>query len=159
METIGDRFRIAREATGLTQDGMAEALKQVDPSLNPTRMNISHLENNVISSMKDRLLMASCKLLCCSPEWLVYGDGEPVFEKVEPEQEGDSPTEVSVITSNQPLSLHVWRSIEAKAKAVADSIEHEGLYLHSRNLARVNDTEAFNLNTLVSMLYEEESLT
>ncbi|PWI34864.1 phage repressor protein [Vibrio albus] len=76
MESIGDRLKHARLAKNMTQDMLVDALEKVDPELNVTRMNISHLENNIISSMKERMFLASTKVLSCNPDWLALGEGD-----------------------------------------------------------------------------------
>ena len=75
MDSIGDRLKQARLANNMTQDALIDALRKADPQLNVTRMNISHLENNLISSIKDRLFITITKVLSCNPEWLAYGTG------------------------------------------------------------------------------------
>ena len=81
METIGDRLKFVRESSHMTQDMLVDALKKVDPKLNATRMNISHLENNITSSMKDRMFVAVTKVLSCNPDWLVHGTGPMLIEE------------------------------------------------------------------------------
>ncbi|MDW6094027.1 S24 family peptidase [Vibrio rhizosphaerae] len=78
METIGERLKQARVAKDMTQDSLVAALKKADPTLTVTRMNISHLENNMISSMKERLFLAVTQVLSCDPSWLVYGTGQMI---------------------------------------------------------------------------------
>lgn len=81
VESIGDRLKQARLANNMTQDSLIDALRKADPQLNVTRMNISHLENNLISSIKDRLFITITKVLSCNPEWLAYGTGQMKINK------------------------------------------------------------------------------
>lgn len=73
MNELADRFRLKRKELGLTQDKVAEMARKLDPEIDVNRVTISHIENGLQKSMKDRLLLSLSKVLKCSPDWLVYG--------------------------------------------------------------------------------------
>lgn len=84
METIGERLKFARESRDMTQDALVEALRKQDPSLQKvTRMNISHVENNSVVSLRHNIFLAATKILGCDAAWLAYGVGEPFPNIVE----------------------------------------------------------------------------
>lgn len=73
MNDLADRIRAKRKELGMTQDKVAEMARKLDPELDVNRVTISHIENGLQRSMRDRLLLSLSKVLKCSPNWLVYG--------------------------------------------------------------------------------------
>ncbi|NAX44831.1 MULTISPECIES: hypothetical protein [unclassified Vibrio] len=54
------------------------------------------------------------------------------------------------------LSLHIWRAIEAQAKAVADNLDVDGLNkIGKENVESVNEFELKRLRILIRQLEEE----
>ncbi|GHX89567.1 hypothetical protein VCSRO111_0614 [Vibrio cholerae] len=54
------------------------------------------------------------------------------------------------------LSLHIWRAIEAQAKAVADNLDVDGINKIGReNVESVNEFELKRLRILIRQIEEE----
>ncbi|GHX29937.1 hypothetical protein [Vibrio cholerae] len=54
------------------------------------------------------------------------------------------------------LSLHIWRAIEAQAKAVADNLDVDGINkIGKENVESVNEFELKRLRILIRQIEEE----
>ena len=85
MEAIGDRIRAAREAQGLTQKGLAEAVGVSPPT-------ISMWESGEIRSLSAENLLRLAEKIHRPPEWIVYGR-----ERKPPEQKPVTPALIATV--------------------------------------------------------------
>ncbi|WBA13879.1 helix-turn-helix domain-containing protein [Salinivibrio proteolyticus] len=76
MLDFGGRLKQRRDELELTQDEVAAGVKKLVPELSFNRVTLSNIENGTQKSVKDRILLALVKVLKCSPDWLVYGEGD-----------------------------------------------------------------------------------
>ncbi|KKA43459.1 MULTISPECIES: S24 family peptidase [Salinivibrio] len=75
MLDFGGRLKKRRDELGLTQDDVAAGVTKLVPEITFNRVTVSNIENGTQKSVKDRILLALVKVLKCSPDWLVYGEG------------------------------------------------------------------------------------
>lgn len=68
--TAGDRFRKAREHTGLDQDAFADLI-------GASRNTISNYETNAVARHIRAIVNAWAIATSTSPEWLLTGNGDP----------------------------------------------------------------------------------
>ncbi|CAI0697670.1 transcriptional repressor DicA [Serratia fonticola] len=142
MKTLGERFRWRREQLELTQE---DAVKEINRLLKGerklTRVTISNIENGGQDSMKDKVLLAVIKVLRCSAEWLVNGQGPIEFDssslngnyfsddklRLVPEIEWDAVLNYEQNLSNVKTERHIPCPVECSSNTFAIKVSDESM--------------------------------